>query len=135
MTRRAIVEFVADRADFRCEYCKMDDSLQGASFHIEHFHPRSRRGSNDLDNLCYSCSRCNARKAKRIAIDDPLSGQPVPLFNPRRQRWADHFTWKGLRMIGKTPTGRAMIAYFGFNSERRLKIRAVEEYFGLHPPS
>lgn len=42
---------VAQRATGRCEYCKMHQSLQGATFHVEHVIPRSFGGRSELANL------------------------------------------------------------------------------------
>lgn len=39
------------RAGSRCEYCRMHQGLQGASFHLEHVIPKSRGGKTELDNL------------------------------------------------------------------------------------
>ncbi len=45
----SIEQEVAQRAGQRCEYCRMHQSLQGATFHVEHIIPRSRNGSSQLD--------------------------------------------------------------------------------------
>lgn len=39
---------VAQRAAGRCEYCCMHQSLQGATFHVEHIVPAARAGTNEL---------------------------------------------------------------------------------------
>src|SRR5208337_759327 len=36
---------VRARAGGRCQYCRMHESLQGATFHIEHIIPQGRAGS------------------------------------------------------------------------------------------
>ena len=33
--------------------------------------------------------------------------QITPLFHPRRDRWSEHFRWRGPRLVGLTPAGRA----------------------------
>ena len=38
------LRLVSTRAGDRCEYCRMHQSLQGATFHVEHIVPRSRGG-------------------------------------------------------------------------------------------
>ena len=42
---------------------------------------------------------------------DPIDSEIAPLFNPRLQRWRDHFCWSAdTRLIlGLTPTGRATV--------------------------
>ncbi|MEH1861177.1 MAG: hypothetical protein V7L21_25010 [Nostoc sp.] len=45
--------------------------------------------------------------------------QEVALFNPRQQRWVDHFIWTGnrLKIIGKSVTGRATCHRLDINDE------------------
>ena len=40
---------VAERANGRCEYCQMHQSLQGATFHGEHVIPHSRQPNRHHD--------------------------------------------------------------------------------------
>ena len=40
---------VEQRAAGRCEYCRMHQSLQGATFHVEHVIPRRLGGPSELD--------------------------------------------------------------------------------------
>ncbi len=132
--RREIEIAVEQRAGQRCEYCRMHQSLQGASFHVEHGVPRSRGGSNDLDNLAWACPSCNLRKSDRTEAVAPDTGMIAPLFNPRRDRWDEHFAWSEHQIVGVTATGRATVAAMEFNTPRRLLIRQVELAFGLFPP-
>ena len=48
---------------------------------------------------------------------DPETGQRVPLFDPRRQRWSEHFAWSedGTRVLGQTPCGRATVLALQLN--------------------
>lgn len=48
----------------------------------------------------------------------------VPLFNPRKDNWHEHFGWQGVRIGGLTPTGRATALLLQMNAERRLERRA-----------
>ena len=50
-----VVRAVVARAEERCEYCRMHQALQGATFHIEHTVPSSRGGAGDLANLAWAC--------------------------------------------------------------------------------
>ncbi len=55
---------------------------------------------------------------------DPFTGKMEPLFNPRRNRWHDHFAWTSTwRLIGKTATGRATIEALGMNRPAILFVR------------
>ena len=126
---------VIARAGDRCEYCRMHQALQGATFHVEHAVPSSRGGSDGLENLAWSCPSCNLHKSDRTEALDPVSGSTVPLFNPRTDRWADHFRWDGYTVVGITVLGRATVAALALNHPRRLLIRHAEELFSLFPPA
>ena len=54
----ALAALVKERAEHRCEYCRMSQSLQGATFHIEHILPRSHGGTTHLANLALACPGC-----------------------------------------------------------------------------
>ncbi len=125
---------VETRAGQRCEYCRMHQALQGATFHVEHVVPSSRGGSDGQENLALACPSCNLHKSDRVEVPDPDSGATAPLFNPRRGNWSDHFRWNGCRVVGVTPVGRATVFALDLNHPRRLLIREAEEMFGLFPP-
>lgn len=135
MTWAEVVRLVQTRARQRCEYCRMHQSLQGATFHIEHVVPSSRGGSDDPDNLALACPRCNLHKSDRIEVADPDSNETVSLFHPRKDRWTEHFRWDGYRIIGVTLIGRATVFALNLNHARRLLIREAEELFGFFPPT
>ena len=122
-----------ERAGDRCEYCRMHQALQGATFHVEHIVPTARGGTDDPANLAWSCPRCNLTKSSRISAHDPETGATVPLFNPRTDSWSDHLRWRGYRVSGVTPIGRALVVAFDLNHPRRILIRQAEEQFGLFP--
>jgi len=113
----------------------MHESLQGATFHIEHVVPRSRGGDSSPENLAWACPRCNLCKSNRVEVPDPESGQRVPLFNPRTDRWGDHFRWDDYRVVPLSAIGRATAVALDFNHPRRIRIRQAEETFDLFPPS
>jgi len=125
---------VVARAGGRCEYCRMHQSLQGATFHVEHVVPRAAGGASELDNLAWACPSCNLRKSDRLDARDAQSGMVVPLFHPRADRWSEHFAWQGYAIVGLTAVGRATVMALDLNHPRRLLVRQAEELFGLFPP-
>ena len=125
---------VTERARGRCEYCRMSQELQRVTFHVDHVVPTSGGGQDGLENLALACGQCNLHKSDRQTLPDPDSLAVVPLFNPRTDRWDDHFRWEGCRLVGKTAQGRAVIEAFRLNDPRMLRIRQAEELFGLFPP-
>lgn len=115
---------VRERAAERCEYCQrrqIDSPL--VPLQIEHIIPRKHGGSDDLDNLGLACAECNLHKSSNLTGIDPDNGQITPLFDPRRQIWAEHFSWNGLRVVGRTATGRTTARVLELNSPERLRVR------------
>jgi len=125
---------VRERAADRCEYCRMHQALQGATFHVEHIRPKSVGGESSLSNLAWACPSCNLQKADRTRALDPMSRELMPLFDPRNDAWNEHFYWNGLEVESTTPIGRATIAALDLNRDRRCKIREAEAMFDLFPP-
>ena len=126
---------VEQRAAGRCEYCRMHQSLQGATFHVEHIITRSLGGPSDSGNLAWACPSCNLHKSNRVEVQAPGVRETVLLFNPRSDKWDEHFCWDGYYITGLTPVGRVTIDVFLLNHERRIKIRQAEALFSLFPPS
>jgi hypothetical protein len=130
-----ISQKVVRRAAGRCEYCRMHQSLQGATFHVEHIVPSSRGGKSDIENLAWACPGCNLHKSNRVEVTVPEDLEPIPLFHPRRDKWEEHFCWDDHRIVGLTRIGRATVEALQLNHERRVKIREAESLFNLFPPS
>lgn len=123
------------RAANRCEYCRLSQLGQEATFHIDHVIPRAAGGPTLSDNLALACVSCSLRKWAKQTAPDPESGEEVPLFNPRTQTWNEHFRWDGVRVVPLTPTGRATVAALAMNRPIILAIRQEEMVRGRHPPS
>jgi hypothetical protein len=124
-------EEVKLRAGNRCEYCRLSQLGQEATFHMDHVIPRAAAGPT---NLALACVSCSLRKSARQSALDPDSGDEVPLFNPRTQIWAEHFRWDGERIVARTPTGRATMAALALNRSVILVIRHEEAICDRHPP-
>ena len=125
---------VVNRAGHRCEYCRLSQTGQEATFHLDHIHPVTEGGETTLENLALACVSCSLRKGARRRVRDPISKRNVALFHPRLQEWSDHFIWKGCRVGGLTPTGRATIDLLKMNRILAIEIRAEEIVIGRHLP-
>jgi hypothetical protein len=125
---------VRRRAKDRCEYCRIHQSLQGATFHVEHIVPTRHGGETCLENLALACPSCNLQKSDRLLVLDSDSATHVRLYHPRLDDWAEHFCWDGFAATGVTDIGRATVSALDFNHPRRLRIREAESRFGLFPP-
>ncbi|MBI5052155.1 MAG: HNH endonuclease [Chloroflexi bacterium] len=128
---------VLQRANSHCEYCLSDERLVGIPFEIEHILPLSRSGETVLDNLALACSRCNRHKANRTHVTDPLDQKSVSLFNPRQQKWGDHFSWsdEGVLVTGLTDIGRATVEALQMNHPLIIEARRNWIILELQPPS
>jgi hypothetical protein len=64
-----------------------------------------------------------------------MTGKSVRLFNPRRQRWEDHFTWNEdyMLIIGLTSVGRATVDAMHLNREETVNLREVLRLLNRHP--
>lgn len=129
---QTIREMVRIRAEGRCEYCLTAEINMGQSLHIEHIHPD---GGETPDNLCLACPNCNLSKAAATTAVDPQTNTKVPLFNPREQRWTDHFSWREnfSHISGITPVGRATVLRLKMNRPRIVLARQRWVQAGLHP--
>lgn len=112
----------------------MSQSLQGASFHLEHIRPVAKAGATTLENMALACPSCNLHKSNRLTAQDPESQLTVPLYHPRTHSWSEHFAWRATTVLGLTPIGRATIAALDLNHTRRLRVRDAEAKFGMFPP-
>lgn len=128
--RRLVIE----RAGNRCEYCGLAQAGQSATFHIDHIVPFAAGGETRANNLALACVSCSLRKSARQTAQDPQTGEEASLYNPRQQRWNEHFLWEDVHVIGLTPIGRATVAALYMNRPIILAIRAEEKLFHRHPP-
>jgi hypothetical protein len=127
---------VAGRAAYRCEYCVTPAGFVPDSFSIEHIRPRVRGGSHGAENLALSCQGCNNRKGAKTVAADPITHRLVDLYNPRTQRWQEHFQWidAGTVVEGLTATGRATVECLQLNRPALMNLRWLLGEAGLHPP-
>src|SRR5258707_10412307 len=111
------------RASERCEYCHMPERFATLRFQQDHVRSRKHSGSTSLRNLVWSCADCNAHKGSDLSSIDEQTGKLQRLFNPRTDRWAEHFVWKGAELVGKTAVGRVTITLLQINREDRVAVR------------
>jgi hypothetical protein len=124
---------VVDRAMDRCEYCGLSQLGQEAVFHIDHIVPRNADGQSVLGNLALACVSCSLHKAAKQKAIDPASGELASIFNPREQKWAEHFRWDGEIAVGTSATGRATIQAMKMNRSLIVAIRKEQSLRGRHP--
>lgn len=116
-------ETVRRRAEYRCEYCRFPEQYAEVRFQLDHVIPEQHGGPSTLENLGWSCPRCNKHKGPNLAGIDFNTGILVPLFHPRQDRWADHFAWNGALLNGLTPTGRVTVLVLQMNRADSVLVR------------
>ncbi|MBI5474507.1 MAG: HNH endonuclease [Ignavibacteriae bacterium] len=124
--RKAVIA----RAANHCEYCRLSQDGQEATFHIDHVVPIAVGGQTEIENLALACS---LRKGARVKTADATTGAEVQLFNPRIDKREDQFHWDGVLIVGKNPVGRATIEVLKMNREQALSIREEESKLSRHP--
>ncbi len=127
---------VRQRAENRCEYCLSHQDYIMGWLQVDHIYPLAKGGENSLDNLCLSCELCNQYKWTKTEELDPESKANVQLFNPRQQKWQEHFAWTedGTIIMGMTACGRATVIALKLNNSLALTVRRNWIKAGWHPP-
>ena len=105
-------------------------------FQFDHYIPISSGGTNEEDNFWLVCGNCNSTKSDKTEAFDPVTEATVPIFNPRTQKWNEHFEWSedGTEIIGKTAIGGGTVVTLKLNDERVVAVRREWVSAGWHPP-
>ena len=128
---------VYDRANRYCEYCLISETLALSSHQIDHIIAEKHSGETVETNLALSCSICNKNKGSDIASIDPETGEVVRLYNPRKDRWEDHFklqtesgTIQPLTAIGRVSVRLLQINRAECLTQRKLlsKLQLLKKY-------
>jgi HNH endonuclease len=120
-----IRDLVRIRASHVCEYCRLPEDASVLLHQIDHIIGRQHNGSDNVENLCLACIRCNLKKGPNIASIDPQTNIVTALYHPRTQTWEHHFQLVEARVIGLTTEGRATVALIDANSADRIRLRQV----------
>ena len=114
---------VVTRADGLCEYCLIaeEDTFYGCQ--VDHIISEKHGGPTQGDNLSYACVFCNQAKGSDVGSIHWQSGAFLRFFNPRIDRWADHFELRENCVFGMTPVGRATVRLLNMNAPRRVDLR------------
>ncbi len=126
-------ERVRERANRSCEYCLLAEEQALFGFEADHIIGEKHRGLTVADNLAWSCLPCNRFKGPNIASLDPITGELVPLFNPRTQIWAEHFRIDATQIVPLTPEGRVTVEVLKLNSTKRVEVRETLLSTGHYP--
>jgi hypothetical protein len=126
---------IADRAGHRCEYCLAPEAVFNFPFEVEHIIPQLHGGGDSEDNLALACRACNAHKADIVEHTDPLTGESVRLFHPRRDTWSDHFRIDTAAALieGVSAIGRVSVDRMVMNAVEQVEARSLWFQLNLFP--
>jgi len=74
-------EYLLEKFNRTCVYCNTKEG----PFNLDHFHPKSKGGSDRVSNLVLSCVKCNQKKDNQLPTDF-LSDKPKLLALVEKQR-------------------------------------------------
>lgn len=83
-------EEVFKKDGFRCVYCGFDgnDFIGWTFLQVDHFMPRSRGGSDAIENLMTSCCICNLMKNDRVWENVEVARQEIGVWRRQmREYW------------------------------------------------
>ena len=118
---RTQVEF---RAGGVCEYCRIviEDTYFGGE--IDHIISLKHRGRTESENLALACQPCNRNKGSDLGSISETSGILVRFYNPRVDKWDEHFRVNSVAEIESlTEMGEVTAFIFGFNEPERIAER------------
>src|SRR5436190_11087593 len=121
----ALRRFVSARAAGRCEYCRMPLEFDDSPSTVDHIISRKHGGVTSAENLALACYHDNSFKGDNIAGLDPNDLALTRLFNPRTDRWPDHFQLSRGEIVPLTAMGRTTLYVLNLNSPVRVMARRL----------
>jgi hypothetical protein len=131
----AVREIVVQRAEYRCEYCLLHEEDSYLPHQIDHIISRKHGGLTVPENLAYSCIRRNAWKGTDLGSVSTRNGQLLRFFNPRQDRWTDHFRLHGAVIEPLTAEGEVTARVLRLNLDKRVVERRLLIAIGRYPGS
>ncbi|MDQ2100188.1 MAG: HNH endonuclease signature motif containing protein [Tychonema bourrellyi B0820] len=116
---------VFQRAEGRCEYCRLHQDFSIYTHEVDHVVARKHGGKTVLENLALSCLPCNRYKGSDLTSIDPQTGEITRLFDPRSDVWPEHFILENGRIIGLSAIGRTTIFLLKINIVTAVRNRQL----------
>lgn len=132
---KTLRDAVWERASGCCEYCRIHNEDSFYSHEVDHIIPKKHGGKSAIDNLALACYFCNRYKGADIGSVDPITRNFARFFNPRTQKWEEHFKIAGGRIIPLTPTGKVTAIILKLNNPKRIVERELLIKLGYYPRS
>jgi hypothetical protein len=127
----AVRRLVYARAKGCCEYCLISEEHVLVPHEVDHVIAQKHGGQTEAQNLALSCTLCNKYKGSDLASLDPETGEIMPLYNPRRDNWVEHFSFVEGMIVPKTAIGRVTVRLLQFNRPEQVLERQLLNAAGL----
>jgi len=124
--------FAIERANAICEYCLIAEEDSYYRHQIEHIISLKHGGSSGPENLALSCAFCNRNKGSDIASLGPDS-QLVRFYNPRTDKWLEHFRLDDVIFTPLSRIGEATIRILRINDDEHVLERETLAQRGRYP--
>lgn len=121
----AIRQQVANRANNVCEYCLIAEEDSYFRHQVEHIISLKHGGSSNLENLALACVFCNRNKGSDVAALVPETQIAVRFYDPRSDRWSDHFRIDGVFIALLTDSAEATIRILQMNHSDQIIEREI----------
>lgn len=143
MARKAISKKtrfeVFKRDGFKCQYC--GKCAPEVVLNVDHIHPVSKGGGDDMMNYVAACVDCNAGKSDRLLTDDSAIAkqrQQLEELNERREQLEMMLQWReGLKSLEEDGVARAADAFkritggYNLNEKGLSDLKAHVKKYGL----
>ena len=124
---------IAQRAEWHCEYCLIHREDSAFPHEVDHIVSRKHGGSSTPNNLAYACVICNRYKGSDVASIELRTGEVIRLFDPRRDRWTDHFRIDGALIEPITIVGSTTARLLRLNAPERILERRILQSLDRYP--
>lgn len=124
---------VRSRAKSLCEYCLIHEGNAYLGCEVDHVLSEKHGGLTVAENLAFACQLCNRAKGSDVGTMLPGTGAFCRFFNPRVDRWADHFALVGAEIVATSEIGEATLRILRMNDPERVLERSVLAEKGLFP--
>ncbi len=125
-----IRRIVTERANDTCEYCLIHSSDTHVGLQVDHVISEKHGGKTQLDNLALACAFCNRFKGSDVGSISKETKEFVRFFNPRVDKWQDHFEIDSYRVVGRTLVGEVTLFILKLNEPDRIIERQLLQMAG-----
>jgi hypothetical protein len=124
---------VAIHAEHLCEYCLIHEEDTFFGCKVDHMISVKRGGPTETDNLAFACVFCNRQKGSDIGSILWRISEFSRFFNPRIDRWEEHFRLGRVSIPPQTSIGEVTAHILEFNHGDRLLERQTLIAMGKYP--